>query len=150
MTREALMRYQRLALVGTVTAFSLVAAGCTGSSSSGAKTSASTTGSTTSGAGGSNAAKGGVVTIPMAIVGDPGSPWVGVIQTFGGPTGQFVDPPENKGNTGIYKSCSDAPKAPPPCLTVGGVSYTYGIGEFDVTVSQYVTFLNTADPRGRN
>jgi hypothetical protein len=31
-----------------------------------------------------------------------------------------------------------------------GVSYTYGIGEFDVTVSQYVTFLNTVDPRGRN
>jgi formylglycine-generating enzyme required for sulfatase activity len=86
----------------------------------------------------------------MAIVGDPGNPSVGVIQTFGGPKGQFVDPPENKGNTGIYKTCNDAPAAPPPCLTVGGVSYTYGIGEFDVTVSQYVTFLNTVDPRGRN
>jgi hypothetical protein len=96
------------------------------------------------------AAQGGVVTIPMAVVGDPGNPSVGVVQTFGGPKGQFVDPPANKGNTGIYKNCSDAPAAPPPCLTVGGVSYTYGIGEFDVTVSQYVTFLNTVDPRGKN
>ena len=144
------MRYERLALIGTVAAFSLVAAGCTASSSPGAKASASTTGGTGSGSAVSNAARGGVVTIPMAIVGDPGNPSVGVIQTFGGPKGQFVDPPENKGNTGIYKTCSDAPAAPPPCLTVGGVGYTYGIGEFDVTVSQYVTFLNTADPRGRN
>jgi len=127
------MRYQRLALVVTVAALSLVVAGCTGSSSTGGKTSASTAGSTGSAA--SVVARGGVVTIPMAIVGDPGNPSVGVIQTFGGPTGQFVDPPENKGSTGIYKNCSDAPKAPPPCLTVGGVGYTYGIGEFDVTVS---------------
>jgi hypothetical protein len=92
-------------------------------------------------------AKRGVVTIPMAMVGDPGNPSVGVVQTFGGPKGQFVDPPKN---TGIYKNCSDAPAAPPPCLTVGGVSYTYGIGEFEITVSQYITFLNTADPRGKN
>src|SRR5437879_3097578 len=92
-------------------------------------------------------AKRGVVTVPMAMVGDPGNPSVGVVQTFGGPKGQFVDPPKN---TGIYKNCSDAPAAPPPCLTVGGVSYTYGIGEFEITVSQYVTFLNTADPRGKN
>ena len=69
--------------------------------------------------------KGGVVTIQMAMVGDPGNPSVGVIQTFGGPKGDFVDPPKN---TGIYKNCSDAPKAPPPCQTVGGVGYTYGIG----------------------
>jgi len=149
-TREALVRYQRLGLVGTVAALSLVAAGCTSSSSAGAKTSASATGSTTSGSAVSSVTTGGVVTVPMAMVGDPGNPSVGVIQTFGGPKGQFVDPPENKGSTGIYKNCSDAPKAPPPCLTVGGVSYTYGIGEFDITVSQYVTFLNTADPRGKN
>ena len=92
--------------------------------------------------------KRGVVTITMTTVGDPGNPSVGVVQTFGGPKGQFVDPPENTGTTGIYKSCSDAPSSAPSCLTVGGVSYTYGIGEFDVTVSQYVTFLNTVDPRG--
>ena len=42
----------------------------------------------------------------------PGNPSVGVIQTFGGPKGKFVDPPNN--GTGIYKTCSDAPKAPPP------------------------------------
>ncbi len=144
------MRYQRLALIGTAAAFSLVAAGCTANGSPGAKPSASTTGSTGSGSAVASAARGGVATIPMAVVGDPGNPSVGVIQTFGGPKGQFVDPPENKGNTGIYKTCSDAPAAPPPCLTVGGVSYTYGIGEFDVTVSEYVTFLNTVDPRGRN
>jgi hypothetical protein len=83
----------------------------------------------------------------MAIVGDPGNPSVGVVQTFGGPKGKFVDPPKN---TGIYKNCSDAPAAPPPCLTVGGVSYTYGIGDFETTVSQYVTFLNTVDPHGTN
>jgi hypothetical protein len=141
------VRYQRWALVGTVAALSLVAAGCTGSSSSGAKPSASASESTTSGAAAPVVAKGGVVTIPMAMVGDPGNPSVGVIQTFGGPTGQFVDPPKG---TGIYKNCSDAPKAPPPCLTVGGVGYTYGIGEFEITVSQYVTFLNTVDPSGRN
>jgi len=144
------MRYERLALVGTAAAFSLVAAGCTPSGSLGAKPSASTTGSMGSGSAVASVARGGVVTIPMAIVGDPGNPSVGVVQTFGGPKGQFVDPPENKGNTGIYKTCGDAPAAPPPCLTVGGVGYSYGIGEFDVTVSQYVTFLNTVDPRGRN
>ena len=62
-----------------------------------------------SSAGASVVPKRGVVTITMAIVGDPGNPSVGVIQTFGGPKGDFVDPPENKGSTGIYKSCSDAP-----------------------------------------
>jgi hypothetical protein len=92
----------------------------------------------------------GVVTITMAIVGDPGNPSVGVVQTFGGPKGSFVEPPENKGSTGIYKSCADAPSSAPSCLTVGQVDYTYGIGEFDITVSDYVTFLNTVDPRGKN
>ena len=88
----------------------------------------------------------------MAIVGDPGNPSVGVIQTFGltGNKSTRVEPPENSGSTGIYKSCADAPPSPKQCLTVGSVSYKYGIGEFDVTVSQYVTFLNTVDPRGRN
>ncbi len=96
---------------------------------------------------GANIGKRGVVTIRMAMVGDPGNPSVGVVQTFGGPKGKFVDPPKG---TGIYKTCADAPKAPPPCLTVGKVNYTFGIGEFETTVSQYVTFLNTVDPRGKN
>jgi hypothetical protein len=97
--------------------------------------------------------KRGVVTITMALVGDPGNPSVGVIQTFGltGTKGQAVTPPENTGSTGIYKSCADVPSSSKKrCLTVGNVNYNYGIGEFDVTVSQYVTFLNTADPFGRN
>jgi hypothetical protein len=96
--------------------------------------------------------KPGVVTISMAMVGHPGNPSVGVIQTFGftGNKATKVDPPENSGSTGIYKTCSDAPPSPKSCLTVGAVSYKYGIGEFETTVSQYVTFLNTVDPRGRN
>ena len=57
-------------------------------------------------------------------------------------------PPDN--STGIYKSCADAPSSAPSCLTVGGVKDTYGIGEFEITVSQYVTFLNTVDPAGKN
>ena len=89
----------------------------------------------------------GVVTVTVAIVGDPGNHSVGVIQTFGGPLGQFVDPPQG---TGIYKTCADAPAAPPPCLTVGEVDYEYGIGQLEITVSQYVTFLNTVDPEGSN
>ena len=76
---------------------------------------------------------GGIVTIDMATVGSPNNPSVGVIQTFGGPKGKFVDPPTG---TGIYPSCSKAPAAPPPCLTVGAVSYAYGIGEYETTVSQ--------------
>ena len=87
------------------------------------------------------------MTIRMGPVGDPGNKSVGVIQTFGGPKGQFVDPPKG---TGIYATCDDAPAAPPPCVTVGAVDYEYGIGEYEVTVDQYVTFLNTADADGRN
>src|SRR5271170_4724253 len=104
-----------------------------------------------SGAGALSIPKRGVVTISMAQVGDPGNPSVGVIQTFGvtGNSATKVEPPENSGSTGIYKNCSDAPPSPKQCLTVGGVNYKYGIGEFDTTVGQYVTFLNTVDPRGR-
>jgi hypothetical protein len=62
------------------------------------------------------------------------------------PRSSLVDPPKG---TGIYKTCADAPAAPPPCLTVGAVGYQYGIGEFEVTVAQYVTFLNTVDRDAR-
>jgi hypothetical protein len=57
-------------------------------------------------------------------------------------------PPDN--STGIYKNCDAAPASAPSCLTVGGVEDTYGVGEFEITVSQYVTFLNTVDPDGKN
>ena len=33
---------------------------------------------------------------------------------------------------------------------VGGVKYGYGIGQLEITVDQWVDFLNTADPSGRN
>jgi formylglycine-generating enzyme required for sulfatase activity len=87
----------------------------------------------------------------MAIVGDPGNPSVGVWQVFKtvGTSGAGVTLPPNN-STGIYKSCADAPASAPSCLTVGGVKDTFGIGEFQITVSQYVTFLNTADPDGKN
>jgi hypothetical protein len=133
------MRPRRIAFVGLVTALSVGAAGCSGGTTSTATPSTSSSVP--------RIAKRGVITIRMAMVGDPGNRSVGVVQTFGGPKGKFVDPPTN---TGIYKNCSDAPAAPPPCLKVGGVNYTYGIGEFETTVSQYVTFLNTVDPDGKN
>ena len=38
------------------------------------------------------------------------------------------------------------PQSPKECLMVGGVKYGYGIGQLEVTVKQWVTFLNTADP----
>ena len=36
------------------------------------------------------------------------------------------------------------------CMQVGSVSYAYRIAETELTVSQWVTFLNTVDPLGRN
>jgi hypothetical protein len=149
------MAFHRMAYIGLLAAVSIGASACTSgtrstpptspaSGTTASKGSIAATGSTAPGPSPSN---GGVVTMQMAVVGDPGNPSVGVIQTFGGPTGQFVDPPKG---TGIYKTCGDAPAPPPPCLTVGAVSYTYGIGEFETTVSQYVTFLNTVDREGKN
>jgi len=61
---------------------------------------------------GSSVSKRGVLTFKMVEVGDPGNHSVGVIQTFGGPKGEFVDLPKG---TGIYKNCSEAPRAPPEC-----------------------------------
>ena len=36
------------------------------------------------------------------------------------------------------------------CMSVGRVPYKYKIAETELTVAQWVTFLNTVDPRGRN
>lgn len=36
------------------------------------------------------------------------------------------------------------------CMAVGGVKYKYQIAETELTVAQWVTFLNTVDPMGRN
>ena len=79
------------------------------------------------------AAKRAVVTVPITQIGQPGN--------HGAAITPFTD--------AIYQSCSVAPPSP-PCQTVGSVGYPYGIGELEVTVRQYVVFLNTVDPAGRN
>ena len=81
-----------------------------------------------------NAAKRAVVTFPVAQVGSPGNAPAAITP--------FTD--------AIYQSCASDPVTSPPCVTVGGVSYPYGIAELEVTVAQYVGFLNTVDPSGRN
>jgi formylglycine-generating enzyme required for sulfatase activity len=50
----------------------------------------------------------------------------------------------------IYQSCAEAPQSKKGCQTLGGVDYRYGIGRLEVTVAQWVAFLNTVDPRGRD
>lgn len=80
------------------------------------------------------AAGAATVTLTTVDVGSPGNPSVGVIP--------FTD--------AIYKSCADAPQGKKSCQTVGGVGYRYGIGRLEVTVAQWVAFLNTVDPTGRN
>jgi formylglycine-generating enzyme required for sulfatase activity len=77
------------------------------------------------------AAKRASVTVQTVEVGAPGNPSVGIVP--------FTD--------AIYQSCADAPEGT-NCLSVGGVDYPYGIGHLEVTVEQWVDFLNTADPKG--
>ncbi|MFD8754613.1 hypothetical protein ACFV0O_27050 [Kitasatospora sp. NPDC059577] len=83
---------------------------------------------------GSAVGAGAVVTMTTAVVGSPGNPAVGVVP--------FTD--------AVYQSCADAPATLGDCLMVGGVGYPYQIGQFEVTVEQWVAFLNTADPNGRD
>jgi hypothetical protein len=77
-----------------------------------------------------------VLTFKTVKVGAPGNSSVGIVP--------FTD--------AVYGSCTEpeAAQAKPPCQQVGGVDYRYGIGQLEVTVAQYVAFLNTADPAGRN
>ena len=79
-----------------------------------------------------------VLTFKTMEVGAPGNPAVGIVP--------FAN--------AIYRSCEEAPqpKGPraPVCQMVGGVGYGYGIAKLEVTVGQWVKFLNTVDPRGRN
>lgn len=76
--------------------------------------------------------EGAVVTLKTVSVGAPGNPSVGIVP--------FTD--------AIYRSCAEAPQSSKGCLMVGGVKYRYGIGQLEVTVKQWVAFLNTADPTG--
>jgi formylglycine-generating enzyme required for sulfatase activity len=75
-----------------------------------------------------------VLTLKTVKVGAPGNPSVGIVP--------FKD--------AVYGSCAEAAGIKPPCQEVGGVKYRYGIGQLEVTVSQWVAFLNTVDPAGRN
>jgi len=72
------------------------------------------------------------LTFTLARVGSPGNPSASVVP--------FQD--------AIYSSCSVAPVTKAGCLSVGSVAYRYGIGELEVTVSQWVAFLNTVNPQG--
>jgi formylglycine-generating enzyme required for sulfatase activity len=77
-----------------------------------------------------------VLTLKTVKVGAPGNPSVGIVP--------FTD--------AVYSSCAEVQPAEkqPPCQQVGGVGYRYGIGQLEVTVAQYVAFLNTVDPTGSN
>lgn len=66
------------------------------------------------------------VTIEWSTVGNPGN--VGEISGVGAPDGVGLGPPK----------------------IVGAVNYTYRIGTYDVTASQYVEFLNAKDSTGSN
>lgn len=78
--------------------------------------------------------KGAVVTFKTVTVGAPGNQPVAILP--------FTD--------AVYRSCEEAPSSEKECLTVGGVEYRYGLGQLEVTVKQWVAFLNTVDPMGRN
>jgi hypothetical protein len=80
------------------------------------------------------APKPAVLTFKTARVGAPGNPSVAIVP--------FTD--------AIYRACSEAPQTKAGCQEVGGVKYRYGIGQLEVTVAQWVAFLNTVDPAGRN
>lgn len=74
------------------------------------------------------------VVVKTVKVGSPGNPSVGIIP--------FTD--------AVYESCLDVPENSGECYTVGGVGYRYRIGRFEVTVKQWVKFLNRVDPSGRD
>ncbi len=75
-----------------------------------------------------------VLTLKTVKVGAPGNPSVAIVP--------FTD--------AIYPSCAGLAESEPPCQEVGAVGYRYGIGQLEITVPQYVAFLNTVDPAGKN
>ncbi len=81
-----------------------------------------------------SSAQGAVLTVKTVTVGAPGNPSVAIVP--------FTD--------AIYQSCAAAPAGSKGCLSVGGVSSAYGIGQLEVTVKQWVAFLNTSNPVGRD
>lgn len=77
---------------------------------------------------------GEIATLTMVAVGAPGNAPVGIVP--------FTD--------AIYRSCADAPDTSRGCQLVGSVGYPYKIGQLEITVAQYVAFLNTVNPGGRD
>ncbi|MEU2162274.1 hypothetical protein QRN89_14945 [Streptomyces chengbuensis] len=75
-----------------------------------------------------------VISVTTTRVGAPGNPPVAVVP--------FTD--------AVYTDCDAAPETSRGCLTVGAVGYPYEIGRLEITVAQWVAFLNTADPEGRD
>ncbi len=53
--------------------------------------------------------------------------------------------PDLRGARSDRSSCAGVDK----CMTVGDVGYKYRIGRLEVTVRQYVKFLNTVNPDGK-
>lgn len=77
----------------------------------------------------------GTVSVSTVSVGAPGNAPIAIVP--------FTD--------AAYTSCSQVPAGTkPPCQSIGAVKYNYEIGQLEVTVSQWVTFLNTVDPEGVN
>ena len=73
-----------------------------------------------------------VIVIQMVNVGAPGNPAAAIVP--------FQD--------AIYPTCAQSGAG--NCLSVGAVGRLYRIGRLEVTVRQWVKFLNTADPAGEN
>lgn len=78
--------------------------------------------------------RGAIITLTMVGVGAPGNAPVGIVP--------FTD--------AIYRSCADASVTSRDCQMVGGAGYPYKIGRLEITVAQYVAFLNTVNPTGRD
>lgn len=72
-----------------------------------------------------------VVKLRTVRIADAGNPDVAIVP--------FTD--------AIYGDCSET--TADDCMTVGGVPYNYRIGEIEVTVEQWVKFLNRTDPKAR-
>jgi len=82
----------------------------------------------------SDASQRQTVTVKTVSVGSVGNPSIGVVP--------FTD--------AIYESCADAPSSKQGCQTIGGVDYKYEIGQLETTTADWVKFLNTTDPSGKN
>jgi hypothetical protein len=85
-------------------------------------------------AGAKSPAKGATITVKTVSIGAPGNPSVAIVP--------FSD--------ALYKTCAEAPAGSKECQELGSVDYRYGIGQLEVTVGQWVRFLNVVDPLGKD